>query len=492
MADYKAEDFITLYPGKYTEREEPYVKKYYEECEAINQRGNINIQDLISGKLPENTPGIGPVVAATEAMIRYNNSKYDPENPLYHDAEYAKELGYKDILAFFTYAAHDDTFTSPYPPEARDTLLVSQLSHRVSALAPIYPGDTLYLVFDQRTFIELTPPEGSIYRTIAQHQTGSIYNQHGEKVNEVEFSTTESIRIFKEGLRPEHMGFPEIWEAPDWNSRPQHYYTDDDYDYIRSVWKNEYRQGNVPLYWEDVHIGDKPAITADGPVIESVLPTAPYGQGIGGTRTMKKEILDESIFSTMIRRPDDGIYVLRNKDDYTPKLPDGAKVVMLFDDGRKVDNDKPDGTVNTADIHSGNGAVDTSDIHSSRKDERAAIINFFGRDTAIRHIHNWIGDYGKICEIHWSIMPPETHAAYGKPVPVSPFFRHFIQQVPELKGRTVDSHGLTTDMAFVHSYVVNKYIKNGHYMVKLVWWIEEIEHHIWIEGDAEVELPSRK
>ncbi len=478
MADYNNDDFITLFPGVYTEREKPYVEKYFEECAAINRRGTIDAGRLIQGTLPEDTPGIGPVVHVTEEMVRYNNGKYDPENPLYNDKAYAQKMGHPDILAFFTYGAHDDTYTSPYPPEARDTLLVSQLSHSVSSLCPIYPGDTLYLVHDKRTITDLTPAQGDKHRTLALHSEGSIYNQHGEKVNAVEFNVTESVRIFKDGKRPEVMGFPEIWEAPDWNKRPPHYYTDEDYGYIRSVWASEKRQGNKPLYWEDVQIGDTPAMTADGPIIESVLPTAPYGQGIGGTRTMKKEIMDEDVFKTMIKRPEDGIYVLADKAAYTPAIPDNAQVIMLFDDGRRTDEE--------------DGAVNTSDIHSSENaDTRAAIINFFGRDTAIRHIHNWIGDYGIVRNIKWSIMCPETHALYNKPVPANPYFRRFIQQVPELKGKTVNTHGLTKDMAFVKSQVIDKYVENGEFIVKLIWWIEEIEHNIWIEGSADVCLPSK-
>lgn len=479
MADYNNDDFIILYPGVYTERELPLVKKYLEECEAINKRGPVDVQALVEGRLPRDTPGLGPVIPVTEAMVRYNNGKYDPENPLYNDRDYARDMGYEDIQAFFTFGAHDDTYTKPYPPEARDTLLVSQLSHSVDALAPIYPGDTLYLVHDKRSMTDLTPAGGDIHRTLALHAEGSIYNQKGELVNTVEFNVTESVRIFKEGLRPEHMEFPQIWEAPDWNQRPAHYYTDEDYEYIRSVLRAETRQGHEPLYWEDVSVGDMPVMTADGPIIESVLPTAPYGQGIGGTRTMKKELLDADIFKTMIKRPEDGIYVLPDKAAYTPAIPEGAEVVMLFDDGRRTDDEENE------------NAVDTSDIHAQQGDTRAAIINFCGRDMAIRHIHNWIGDHGVIRNIKWSIMCPETHSAYGKPVPENPYFRRFINKVPQLQGKTVNTHGLTKDMAFVQSYVTDKYVENGVFMVRLVWWIEEIEHNIWIEGSAEVQLPSR-
>ena len=477
--NYRDEDFITLYPGVYTEREKEAVKKYINELKAINDRGKIDIQDLISGKLPADTPGIGPIIEVTEEMVRYCNGKYEQENPLFNDAEYAKAAGFQDILAYFTFGANDDVFTNPYPTDVRDTLCVSQLSHSISALEPIYPGDTLYVVKDYRSIIDLTPEEGDIYRTLALHEEGSIYNQKGKKVNAVEFNLTESIRIFKEGKRPENMGFADVWDSPDWNRRPAHYYTDEDYEYIKSIWRAEKLRGNKPLYWDDVSIGERPPITAEGPIIESVLPTAPYGQGIGGTRTMKKEILNEEIFAQMIKRPSDGIYILKDKKAYTPPIPEGVEVVMMIDDGRDVDEDKKD------------SAIDTKDIHSSKKDERAGIINFWGRDVAIRHLHDWIGDYGKIRRIRWSIMPQETHAVYGKTVPRNPYFRHFLAKVPELKDRICNSHGLTGDLALVNSCVVDKYIKNGKHMVELVWWIEDIEQNIWIEGDSVIELPSK-
>lgn len=478
MADYNSEDFIVLYPGKYTEKELPAVKKYWEECEKINNRGAIDVQALIAGTLPKDTPGLGPVVPVTEEMVRYNHAKYEQENPLFNDKEYAKKAGFSDIPAYFTFGTHDDTFTCPYPPEVRDTLLVSQLSHSVDHLADVYPGDTLYLVHDYRTITDLTPEEGDIHRTLALYEEGSVYNQRGEKVNKVTFSTVESVRIFKEGKKPEVMGFPEVWEAPEWTKRQEHYYTDEDYEWIKDIWKKETIRGSEPLYWEDVKIGDEPTPVLEGPIIESVLPTAPYGMGIGGTRTMKKEILDDAIFQTMEKRKDDGIYVLPNKKDYTPEIPDGAQVVMLFDDGRRTDEEKED------------GAVDTADIHSAG-DERAAIINFYGRDVAIHHFNNWMGDTGRISNISWSIMCRETHEAFGKKVPLSPNFKYYLRQVPKMQDKLVNSHGLTKDVALVKSCVVDKYVKTGKYMVKLIWWIEEITGTIWVEGSAEIELPHR-
>lgn len=477
--EYDKEDFIVVYPGQYLEKEKEALGKYLEECERINSRGTLDVKALVNGKLPEGTPGIGPVVSVTEDMVRYNHAKYEQENPLYNDAEYARSKGFEDIPAYFTFGAHDDTFTSPYIPEVRDTLLVSQISHRVDQLSPIYPGDTLYLVFDERTIIDITPPEGSIHRTMALHQLGSIYNQNGKKVNEVEFNVTESVRFFKDGKRPQEMDFSKIWEAPDWTVKPRHFYTDEDYAWMKEIWRKEKIQGGETLYWEDVKIGDTPAMTLESPIIDSVLPTAPYGMGIGGTRSLKKELLDEEIFKTMVRREADGIYVLANKRDYTPAVPDDVQVVMILDDGRRTDEEKEE------------GGVDTSDIHSTGDEDRAPIINFFGRDVAVHHINNWMGDEGVIKSISWSIMPAKTHAVYGKPVPVNPYYKSYLAQLKSMADRCVNTHGLTKDIALIKSVVADKYVKNGEYLVKLIWWTEDIEGGIYNEGCAEVALKHR-
>jgi hypothetical protein len=465
-----SDDFITLYPGVYTEKEKSLVEKYFADNRALEERGEIDIEALINGTLPKDTPGVGPVIQVTEEWVRYNNEKYDPENPILNDAEYAKRLGYKDILAYPTFGGHDDTYMVPYPPQARDTLLVSDLNHNFTNYRPLYPGDTIYLVINARHVTDLTPHEGSIYRSVAIQSEGSIYNQKGEKVTDVIFRVTESLKIYKEGRAPEKAGFSDMWEAPDWMSRPAHYYTDEDWKFIKDIWSKEKRQGAEPLYWEDVKIGDEPTWTLDGPIMASVSPTPTWGMGTGGSRTIKREIMDPEIFETMIRSEKDGIYLLPNREGYVPPVP-GMKPMKkpVMDDA----------------------AIDTREIHKETED-RAVLINYMGRDYAIRHINNWMGDHGWLHNIRWSIMDPRAHAAYGKIVPVNPQAERFIDKVPKMKGKHVSTHGLTKDVAIVKSYVYNKYVQDGEFFVDLAWWIESIEGDIWEEGGATVKLPSKK
>ena len=474
MSTFSDDDFEILYPGALLDRERPLVEKYLAANRAILERGEIDPRALVAGTLPTDTPGLLPVVPVAEDMVRYNNAKYDPENPFGCDAEYARGCGYKDILAMPCFGAHDDSFMAPWPFDARDTLRVSQLCHSVTTHLPVHPGDTLFMVANRRTVTDLTPPSGSIFRSVVLRTEGSVYNQRCEKVNDCSFSVMESMRIFKEGRKPSDFGPGDVWDAPEWIKRPSHYYTDEDWDRIIGIWAAERRRGAEPLEWEDVNVGDEPTWTADGPIDDTVMPTAPFGQGTGGTRTLRNEIMDPEKRRLLVRSEADGIYRTVNRDDYRPVVPENpgnAVAIPTFE---------------------GDGAIDTRDIHKLAPGARAPLINFYGRDIAVRHINNWMGDGGFIRNLRWGIMPASTMAEYGKPVPVDPTAIRFLEPVPHLGGRDADTHGLTRDLALVKSYVYDKYVRDGEFLVELSFWVEAVTGEIWLVGGATVQLPSRR
>ena len=74
--------FVILYHGVYTEKEKALVEKYLADNKALEARGDIDVRALVNGTLPQDTPGLGPSFAASEAMVRYNNEKYDPDGRL--------------------------------------------------------------------------------------------------------------------------------------------------------------------------------------------------------------------------------------------------------------------------------------------------------------------------------------------------------------------------------------------------------------------------
>jgi hypothetical protein len=411
-------------------------------------------------------------------MVLYQNNKYDPENPIRHDSAYAQAAGYDDILAFLSFGANDDIAMIPLPRAMRDKMLVSDLNHSITNHVPIYPGDTLYQVNNERIILDITPPEGSTYRSIVIQSKGSVYNQRYEKVSDYVFRVTEGNRIYTEEYAAEIGGhsdpgnFGDWWLAPDWNERSTHYYTDSDWAFIKSVWENEEVRGSEPLYWEDVRIGDEPAWTLEGPIYSGLFPTIPYGMGLWGSRTIKAEILDDEIFSTLFRSPSDGIYYLgydlwgTNPDDQIPLVPGTTAPPMPYSGGDPGDE--------------------------SLRPRVPPLVNFTTRDFAIRHITNWMGDRGWIKKIGWSIMDPRCHAEFGSYVPTSPLSKRYLKKVPYMKHKYVDVHGLQKDIGLVKSYVVRKRACRGKFEVELVWWVETIEGDIWTEGGAIVQLPSKR
>jgi|GEM_PF-720091 len=492
-------NFLTLYPGVYSEKEKALAEKYIADNKALEERGPV-IEAIKDGAISkENTPGFATSIKVSETMVRYFNGMRDPENPVYNDAGYAKKLGYQDILAYPSFAAHDDSFMVPYPTTARDTLLVADLIHSNTFYKPVYPGDTLYLVNNKRTVTDLTPEEGSIYRSVALATDGSVYNQKGEKVMDVRYTVEENIKVYKEGLAPENPGFADFWE--EWKagtppgetaSEPAaeegrgdqsiYYYTDEDWTTIRDIWSKEKRQGSTPLYWEDVKIGDQPTWTMEGPLDSGISVAVPWGMGLGGNRSLKKEIMDPETFKTLVRDEKDGIYRPADLTSYIPNVPDEARTGQAFGDMGAVDAQL--------------GGDGTAEKKTTIAYGGAGMMNFARRDLAIRHINDWIGDQGWLYNMRWGGLFSKNMiaTAYGKPHPAAnPAAETFLDKVPEGIIKTSSSGVRAASFIIVKSYVYNKYVKNNEFYVDLIWWIEGFPSgSLWGNGGATVRLPSKQ
>lgn len=470
-------NYIKVYPNKLNSAQQPIVEAYLAGNKAIEERGPIDINALINGDLPENTPGIFPPLVVKEDMVRYVNSKYDPDNKLLNNSDYAISQGLKNIMAYPTFAANDDLFMKPFPGTARDGMLVSDLNHEITFYRPIFPGDTMYYVVNKRKVLDNTPMSGSEFRSMVIQSEGSIYNQNGEKVNDVIFRVTENVTLHKEGYEPPPMpqpGPPPGWIAPAWDQRPDHQYTEEDWQQIKDWWKNENIQGAEPLFYEDVKIGDMPTLTVDGPIMASANPTQPFGAGTGGSRTLRKEILDPGNTEELVKTKH-GIYITREKSAYIPTVP-------KFEPMKGAGGPPPPAP---------GEEEQTEDLHKAAEENRAILVNFMGRDLAIRHLNNWMGEKGWLQQIRWGIMEPASLKEMGFEVPVSPWSNTFLDKVPSMKGKHLNAHGMTRDLAIVKSYVYDKYQKEGENFVELTWWIETIDGYIFEAGGATIRLPSK-
>ncbi len=459
--------FVTFFPGVYTDREKPALEAFLAECRAIEKRGPIAPADIAAGRVTEELPGVY-TQQITEEILRYNNKKYDPDNPIYNDEAYARALGFDGLPGLPMMVGHDDTFMAPFPREARDYMLVSGLNHEVKCYKPIYAGDTAWFIVDERHLTDLTPLEGSEFRSVAIETDGSIYNQKGELLNKVTFRVVENLKALTD---PEHMKDPgEMdWIGPDWASREEHYYSDADWDKIIGIWKAEKRQGAEPLYWEDVEIGFMPAETLDGPIDDSIEPTYRLGMGNGGTRTLRHEILDEDFRKTMPRSEKSGIYRMPQRTDGWPEAP---KMALKY--GEEY-----------------GGGLRSVDLPHGEESNRFMLINFMGRDVALRHIHNFMGDHGRLVSIQWGIMSPASLASRGYTVPKSENAVDFLSVVPFKAAEPITEHGMERDVMWVKSYVYDKYCADGKHYIRLAWWVDTILGETYESGRATIELPSR-
>ena len=69
-----------VYPGVYTPEEQAVLSAYQREKDALNHRGDINIDDLIHGRLPKSTPGVGRVDHIDQRKLQSNYLMPDPTN----------------------------------------------------------------------------------------------------------------------------------------------------------------------------------------------------------------------------------------------------------------------------------------------------------------------------------------------------------------------------------------------------------------------------
>lgn len=461
-------EFAVLYPGILSDHEMQAVQDYYALNDAINTRGEIDIDALISGQLPEDTPGLGPVLNVTQDWVRYQNTRIDPLNPIWINDAIAQSAGYRSAPAFPTFGAHDDSVMTPWPVTVRDKLLVSELNHSVTNYLPVYAGDTLFTVINHRDVVDLTPIEGSTRRAVALMSEASIYNQNGEKVSDVIFRVTEQLSVYADRAdAPEAPGFFDVWEAPNWLAREEHVYTDEDWAFILDTWSNEVIRGDTPRYWEDVAIGDRPTPTLDGPIEQGPTPTWGLGMGSGGSVTLFAQSLDD-----LVQNPTDGIYRMPDPNDQIPAIPDP----IVFE-GAPPAPPAP-------------GAIDVANIHTSEV-MRGPLVNFLARDYAIRHVTNWMGNDGWLKTISWSIMDPRSHWENDLPAVPNPYAVRYVSRIDGMEDAYVSTHGISKDIAYVQSVVTDKRVVNGQFEVELIWWVETIDGDIWEEGMAVVQLPSK-
>lgn len=437
-----------FYPNVYNQSDQKIIDEYMAELSAISNGGPADVGGMIAGRVTaENDPRIrgdflGSVTTIEPRQAEIERLNFDPENPLYSDDGYARSIGYKGKL--YIPPVYDLSVNwRETPAPLRDNLVISGLNHHIEFYAPIYPGDTMYPITEYAGATDLTPGNGSEYRTFAISGGGSIYNQNGELVQKRYSVVKESLRRHADAKKRNRVPAP-IWECPEWwNLRPRHVYTNEDWETIRDVWSHEKRRGDAPLYIDQISVGDQPLIFLEGPV--SQLDQIKYHGHMEAGYPALKEVMNDPVLSQTLLVDAYGEY----------HEPNG---VGHLEDGRIPGH-------------------------------RPCFYNFMPVNFVIRAILNWAGDRARLKSVDWRIMCQMP--GYENSIPEYNDGREYISRVPMLKGRPVASHGMAGDVIWVKSYVTGKRRHEGEDLVELIWWLETMDGVIYQEGSAVIALPVR-
>lgn len=477
----KTSEWEFYYPGKYDARDAKVLKKFQVELDRINNRGEVNIKDLVKGKL-EGTPGVGmPGMGGhtrpswkkitSDHMATYAR-RYGADNPQFTDSSYAKKTKWKAMALPFAVAEPGFMPAMPKAEKVADYMVVSAHNDTMSYYRPVYEGDTVYTIIDEQHCTDITPAAGSYYRTFAMSGRARVFNQKGELVAEGANILKESFRRHKDPAKRNSDG-AHAWESPDWWSRPAHVYTDKDWEYIKDIWKNEKVRGAEVLYWDDVKIGDEPAPRAVGPIMAEEEMEIMFDIPDWSTNA-KKNILNPKIRSGMVKNKQ-GIYVL---PEYLKKKPSSMPPMP--------------------------NPIATAEI--ANRDGRALVQNAVAAKWAAGMICNWMGDAGWLQRIGWDIMevPPgsdksisyEDPKTFIPPLPMNLrpalFDKYpYMDKVPYMRGCRAAWHAMEGDTVICRAYVTNKYTKNSEYFVDLTFWCETVDKYLVEEGFATVKLPKK-
>lgn len=436
--------YSTQYPGVYTDTQQNIMDALAQKCREINERGEVDIQSVVNGTIDPSIPGVEKTMTVSKKEMMFW-VKYDPENRLYWDKEYAAKTRFGNVIAFPTLPSQGCHFYGKLPSGLGDELIVNGLCQSRTFYRPVYEGDELYLIMDRIEYRDMTPSEGSKFRTIMSSGSGKVYNQNGDLVMEGHGRCKENLSCFADPKdRPED-GNP-IWRDPDWQSRPVHRYSDKDWDYIRSIWAQEPKQSEQHIFFEDVEVGTELPPVIYGPISS---PTSdPLFYIPVEAAYLKKNILDSDTFMTMVRDEYDGVY----------RTPEEAYRLPTPEERFK---------------------------------ERAIFENSLARQLVAKALINWAGESGWLRKIDWRIMrtlPDEDCSV----IPDYDDWPNPLDRVPGMKGKYANIHGLAGDVCLIHAVVSDKYTKNNENIVDITWWCTTIDDEIFEEGTALVLLPTKE
>ena len=145
--------------------------------------------------------------------------------------------------------------TFPYIPkgDAASTLINTEtftprgLDHELWFYAPIYAGDHVESKLTSQSCTDITVP-GTEIRKFRVEGTNDLYNEDGTLLMHGHYRAVETYKVFADAaMMQDYPGDKAIRMAThcDWDHmRPRHVYTEEDYQNIVTLWKNEEIRGS--------------------------------------------------------------------------------------------------------------------------------------------------------------------------------------------------------------------------------------------------------
>jgi len=420
-------------PGAYLDWE----KEMVEERMAIVRKGP---QKASAGTTGGEMPG-GASSEITEDAIIAANKKWDPYNPLFNDKEYARKAGFPSVPAWpGTQGARGGggARLPGVPHDFGDLFYYTTDGTDSRVYRHVFAGDTFVSEQESIYFDDVTVP-GSDVRMFSMGSSSKIYDaKTGEQVGWQKGRNREAYKKIIDGSPK-----PSVSEhLAEWvnHLEPGHYTTDEEYEYIKELWKNEYIRGSQKLYWEDVNVGDVPAPVCSGPY--SYMDIAlENGGGASGVRL--RNSMDKW---NIMYRDRFGIYL---------------EETALHYGGRNILN----------------------------PNSRMVLFNGTCATHLVRMVTNYIGDAGVMTRKCHRLKPfaPELQV---------PGYAGLdeMELVPHMKGQECTIHGGEGDTIIARGYVTKKY-KNekGEGIIDIACWAETLDKGriIGIVG-ASAKLPLKK
>lgn len=369
----------------------------------------------------------------------------DPYNPLFNDEEYAKGTKYGvPISPPLVFGGEAGSFAGISIPELGTEWYYSNDGGEVTFHAPIKKGDTLTGEQGEQTYFDITPAEGSDFRTFRLIGGGTTRNQHGEIV-----CTNKAYgkNAFRRDLNaPEGTPLKTMHFKPDPNKKSNTslgvwvdppVYTSEGWDRVFNLWNQEVIRGANTLYWEDVNIGDSPSPVSSGPV--TIFDLVQYG-AMGGQNKIE-------------------MYKNRAKE---------MGIVI----------DKYNCYHGLGERHYGHGGVEG---------DLGGPIGGYQRSFVLRMLTNYIGDDGWIYNIRWWQPNHHIEIETGEEE-VAELFAN----VPSLKGKPCDMVGSMGEDFIGRGYVYKKYIDGEAHKIDMVCWLEGFDGKVNNPMHVTVILPSKE